>query len=228
MTTISDHIDTRPSAGEAAGPRLGTGWARCGIGGGVLGLAVFMMTGPLNVEESALADNAEIAAAVTDEAVWVWAYQVVGVAAALLIAVFAAGLYRRLAQQSPAQSLAPMVSAAGLWLVSALGLVGSGISTEMFHGLRQDTDALDPDTLAAQLAIYNTMGWVWIGAVLATGAIAGVGLKHGSVSRALAIGSLVATVLMAITNITPFQYMAMPIAAIWMIGAGISFARTER
>ena len=228
MTTIYDHISTRSTADDTTAPRLGTGWARCGIGAGVLGLAVFMMTGPLVVEESALADNAEVAAALTDKAVWVWAYQVVGVAAALLVAVFAAGLYRRLAQQAPAHSLAPMLSAAGLWLVSALGLVGSGISTEMFHGLRQDTDALDPDTLGAQLAIYNTMGWVWIGAILATGAIASVGLRHGSVSRALAIGSVVATVLMAITNITPFQYMAMPIAAVWMIGAGISFARAER
>lgn len=228
MTTLDHPVDVPPHTAGALAPRLGTGWARCGIGAGVLGLAIFLMTGPLVVEESALADNAEVAAALTDEAVWVWAYQVVGVAAALLIAVFAAGLHRRLAQQSPAHSLAPMLSAAGLWLVSALGLVGSGISTEMFHGLRQDTDALDPDTLAAQLAIYNTMGWVWIGAILATGAIAGVGLRHGSVSRALAIGSVVATVLLAITNITPFQYLAMPIAAIWMIGAGITFTRAER
>ena len=228
-TTLDPIVSTSPASNATVTVApAGRGWARAGIGAGVLGLVIFGMTGALVVEDSALADNAEIAAALTDKAVWVWAYQVVGVSAALLVAVFATGLYRRLAQQSPAGSNAPMLSLGGLWLVSALGLVGSGISTEMFHGLRQPTEAQDPDTLAAQLAIFNTMGWVWIGAILATASIAHVGLKHGSVSRGLAIGSVVATVLMAITNITPFQYMAMPVAAIWMIGTGISFARAER
>ena len=109
-----------------------------------------------------------------------------------------------------------------------MSLVGSGICTEMFYGLLQDTEDLDPDTLAAQLAIFNTMGWVWVGAVLATGAVAVVGLKHGAVTRRLAIGSVVATALAGLTNIAPLQYMAMPIIALWLIGAGISFARAER
>lgn len=224
MTSTINH----PSVVRTGHAPFGRGWAFAGIGAGVLGLAIFGMTGALVVDDDALADNAAVAAELTDKAGWVWAYQVLGVAAALLVAYFATGVYRRLAQQAPANSLTPMLAVGGLWLVSALGLVGSGISTEMFHGLRQDTDALDPDTLAAQLAIFNTMGWVWISAILATGAIAHVGLRHGSVTRALALGSIVATVLLAITNITPFQYLAMPIAAIWMIGAGVSFARAER
>lgn len=206
----------------------GRGWALSGIAAGVLGVATFFMTGALFVDEDALADNAVIAAELTDKAAWVWAYQVIAVTTALLLVVFATGVYRRLSQQAPAQSTAPMLAVGGLWLVSAMTLVGSGISTEMFHGLRQDTDALDPDTLAAQLAIFNTMGWVWIGAILTTGAIAHVGLRHGSVSRSLAIGSVVASVLMALTNVTPFQYMAMPIAALWLIAAGVSFVREER
>ncbi len=208
-------------------PTTGTGWARCGVGAGLGGIITFVMVGALAIDESAMADNAEIAEALTDKAPWVWAYQVVGVATALLVAVFAAGLHRRLSQQAPAQSLTPMLSAGGLFLTSALTLVGSGIATEMFHGLRQDTDALDPDTLAAQLAILNTMGWVWVGAVLATASVAVVGLKHGSVSRRLAIGSVIVTALVALTNVTPFQYMAMPFVALWLIGAGLSFARAE-
>lgn len=208
--------------------RPSRGWAAAGIGAGILGVATFAMTGALVVETDALADNARVAELLTDKAAWVWAYQVIGVATALLLAVFGTGLHRRLAQQAPAGSLAPQLSLGGLWLTAALTLVGSGISTEMFHGLRQETAAQDPDTLGAQLAIFNTMGWVWIGAVLATASIAHAGLKHGSVSRALAIGSVVATALLALTNLTPFQYMAMPVAALWMIGAGISFARAER
>lgn len=226
MTAITDTLiqDRRAEAPAA----VGNGWAKAGIGAGVLGVVAFLLTGAMVVDTDALADNAEVAELLTDKAVYVWIYQVVGVATALLAMVFAAGLYRRLSQQSPAQSLAPMLSIGGLFSVAVMNLVGSGISTEMFHGLRQDTDALDPDTLGAQLAIFNTLGWVWIGAILATGAVAHVGLKHGSVSRPLAIGSVVASVLLAVTNLTPFQYMAMPVAALWLIGAGISFARAER
>ena len=229
MTTIPSPlstIDVRDPISTAA--PLGRGWARCGIGAGVLGLVIFGLTGALNVDESALADNAELAVLLTDKAPFVWAYQVLGVATALLLTVFGTGLYRRLAQQSPAQSLAPMLSVGGLWLTAAMSLVGSGICTEMFYGLLQDTEDLDPDTLAAQLAIFNTMGWVWIGAVLATGSVAVVGLKHGAVTRRLAIGSVAATALAGLTNIAPLQYMAMPIIALWLIGAGISFARSER
>jgi hypothetical protein len=227
MTTITPPASVLDGATNAP-PTTGKGWARCAIGAGVLGVATFMTTGAMVTDTDALADNAEVAQLLTDKAVWVWLYQVMGVTTALLIAVFGAGLYRRLAQQAPAQSIAPILSVGGLWLTSALTLVGSGICTEMFHGLRQDTDALDPDTLAAQLAIFNTMGWVWIGAVLTTASVAIVGLKHDAVSRRLAIGSVVATGLAVLTNITPFQYMAMPVIALWLIGAGISFARSER
>lgn len=210
---------------QVDGPATSRRWAVCGIAAGVLGFSQFFLTGPLIVPTEYLADNQLIADALTDKAPFVWMYQVVGVATAMLIAIFAAGLFRRLSQQGPAQSLAPMVAVGGLFLVSAMQLVGSGICTEMFHGLRQDTNELDPDTLAAQMAILNTMPWVWVGAGLAAGAVAVLGLRHGAVGRGLAIGSVVATALIALVNIVPFQYLALVPGSLWMIGAGISFAR---
>lgn len=228
MTTTLVAPTTTVDRDHAVTSATGTGWAKAGIAAGVLGIAVFMTTGALTVDESALADNAEVAELLTDKAVWVWVYQLLGVATSLLLAVFAVGLHRRLSQQAPAGSLAPMLSLTGLLSASFMSLVGSGICTEMFFGLIQDTNELDPDTLGAQLAIFNTLGWVWIGAVLATGAVAHAGLKHGSVGRGLAIGSVVATVVVALTNIAPLQYMAMPFVALWLIGAGISFARAGR
>ncbi len=149
-------------------------------------------------------------------------------AAAALIAVFAAGVFRKLSQQGPAQSLAPMIAVGGLLLVSAMQLVGSGICTEMFFGLIQDTAELDPDTLASQLAIFNTISWVWAGAGLAAGAVAVVGLRHGAVGRGLAITSAVLAGLIALVNAVPLQYMALVPGALWMIVAGVSFARAEK
>ncbi len=203
-------------------------WAFCGIGAGVLGMVGFFLAGGLGVDTDALADNELVAAAVTDAAPWVWAYQVVTVATAMLVAVFAAGLFRKLSQQGPAQSLCPMLAVSGLLLVSAMSLVGGGICTEMFWGLIQDTSELDADTVAAQMAIYNTMGWVWAGAGLAAAAVAVAGLRHGAVSRALGVGSAVAAALVALTNVVPLQYMALVPGALWLIGAGVSFVRAEQ
>ena len=203
-------------------------WAVCGIGAGLLGLVGFFMAGGVGVDTEALADNQLVAEAVTDAAAWVWAYQVVTVATAILVAVFAAGLFRKLSQQGPAQSLCPMLAVSGLLLVSAMSLVGGGICTEMFWGLTRDTAELDADTVAAQMAILNTMGWVWAGAGLAAGAVAVAGLRHGAVSRALGVGSVVAAGLIALTNLVPLQYMALVPGSLWLVGAGISFARAEQ
>ena len=203
-------------------------WAWCGVGAGLLGLLGFFLTGGVAVDTDALADNQLVAEAVTDAAAWVWAYQVVTVATAILVAVFAAGLFRKLSQQGPAQSLCPMLAVSGLLLVSAMSLVGGGICTEMFWGLTRDTAELDADTVAAQMAIFNTMAWVWAGAGLAAGAVAVAGLRHGAVSRALGIGSAVAAGLIALTNLVPLQYLALVPGALWMIAAGISFVRAEQ
>ncbi len=78
------------------------------------------------------------------------------------------------------------------------------------------------------MAIFNTMGWVWAGAGLAAGAVAVAGLRHGAVSRALGIGSVVAAGLIALTNVVPLQYMALVPGALWLIAAGISFVRAEQ
>jgi hypothetical protein len=220
--------ETTPDVTTRSGSTTSRRWAVCGILAGVLGLAQFALSGALNVDTDALADNQLVAELVTDAAPWVWLYQVVGVATAALVAVFAAGLFRKLSQQGPADSLIPMLAVGGLLLVSAMSLVGSGICTEMFWGLTQDTDALDADTLAAQLAIFNTMGWVWAGAGLAAGAVAVAGLRHGAVGRGLAIGSAVAAGLIGLVNVVPLQYMALVPGALWLIGAGISFVRSER
>jgi magnesium-transporting ATPase (P-type) len=227
---------TSPSIGAAMPPSEPTPlvvaqnrvWAWCGIGAGMLGLVGFFLAGGVAVDTDALADNQLVAEAVTDSAGLVWAYQVVTVATAILVAVFAAGLFRKLSQQGPAQSLCPMLAVSGLLLVSAMSLVGGGICTEMFWGLTRDTAELDPDTVAAQMAILNTMAWVWAGAGLAAAAVAVAGLRHGAVSRALGTGSAVAAGLIALTNLVPLQYMALIPGALWLIAAGISFVRAEQ
>lgn len=210
-----------------AGP--GRGWAVAGAVAGALALAgLLISSGISSGDTDLLADNVLVARDVLDGDAVVWIYQVTSVAAALGVAVFAAGLRRRLGAQAPAQSLLPSLAAAGLASVSAMLLVGGGICTELFWNLAQDEGKTDPDTIAAELAIFNTIGWVWAGLGLTTAAVAIAALRHGSLPRWLGWVSVVVTVLIGLSQLVPLQYMAAFFGAPWLVIVGVGLARTER
>lgn len=209
----------------AAPPTRVRRWAAAGWSAGVLAIPVYVVvTGGLAVPTDALGDNEQLAAELEGSAGWVWAFQTGSVAIALLVAVFGLGLRRRLAGQTPAGSMLPDVAAAGMLLVSALTLVGGGISTEMFHGLRH-LDEIDPDTVAAHLAIFNTMAWVWAGGLLTTAATAVAGLRHGAVGRRLSVFAAAMSVLIAITQLVPLQYLAVLPVTLFLVVGGIALQR---
>ena len=203
------------------------GWAYAGLLGGI-GSFVFFL-GPasmLSPSTDSYSDNAKVLAELDGKAGWVWAFQTLGVALAMLLVIFALGLRRRLAGQEPAGSLVPDLAGLGLILMAIMTLVGTGISTEMFHALRH-TDDVDPDTVSSHLAIYNTLAWVWAGGILTTGAMAIAGLRHGSVSRRFGRFAAVMTVLVGLTQVLPFQYLAVLPMAIFLVVCGVSMVRTE-
>jgi hypothetical protein len=208
-------------------PRRRRGWAYAGLFGGIGSFLFFL--GPasmLSPSQDSYADNAKVLAELEGKAGWVWAFQTGGVTLALLLIVFAVGLRRRLAGQEPAGSLVPDLAGLGLILMAIMTLVGTGISTEMFHALRH-TDEVDPDTISAHLAIYNTLAWVWAGGLLTTGAMAVAGLRHGSVSRRIGLFAAVMSVLVAVTQVLPIQYLAVLPMSIFLIVCGFSMVRTE-
>jgi hypothetical protein len=214
------------SAAMAAPARRGWAWA--GALAGLAGLVACLGFGTLDVPESALADNAVLLDEVAGSGAKVWAFQALTSAAALGLALFGAGLRRRLDEQEPVGSLVPIAALAGLLLAAGLALVGGGISTELFWNLQAASDDLskvDPDTVAANLALYNTMGWVWAGVGLSAGAVAWAGIKHESVGRKLAWFSGVMAALIALTQVVPLQYMAAIPAGLWCIVTGVAMAR---
>jgi hypothetical protein len=220
---------TRTDAHVAPGPRTaGRGWAWAGALAGLAGIGMVVVTGSVTVTEEALADNALVLDQVIDAEAAVWAFQVLCSAAALGIVVFAAGLRRKLAAQAPADSLLPALAAAGLGTVAVMLLVGGGISTELFWSLLQDAEDLDPDTIGAHMAIFNTMAWVWAGIGLTTAAVAVAAIRHGSLPRWLGWFSVVVTVLVALSQLVPLQYMAAFFGAPWLLVAGVGLARAER
>lgn len=206
----------------------GRGWAWAGALAGLAGLGMIVTSGSVSVTEEAMADNALVLDQVIDDEGFVWAFQVLCSLGAAAVAVFAAGLRRKLAAQAPADSLLPALAAAGLATVAMMLLVGGGISTELFWSLLQDVEEVDADTTGAHLAIFNTMAWVWGGIGLTTGSVAVAALRHGSLPRWLGWFSAVVTVLVALTQVVPLQYLAAFVGAPWLLVAGVGLARAER
>ena len=222
-TLLPPSTAPRPASASAASPS--TRWAAAGWLAGLLAVPVYVViTGGLMVSQDAFVDNQSVLDELDGAGGWVWAFQSSSVAIALLVAVFGLGLRRRLAGQTPAGSLLPDVAATGMLLVSALTLVGGGISTELFHSLRH-ADEVDPDTIGAQLAIFNTMAWVWTGGALTTAATAVAGFRHGAVGRKLSIFAAAMTALAVVTQVVPFQYMVVLPVTLFLIVAGIAVQR---
>lgn len=217
-----------PADVRADRPGGSRGWAWAGAGAGLVTAVAFLLSGSLSPTQEALADNADVAAFVVGKQWVVWVFQVACSLAALGVAWFAAGLRRQLAAQAPAQSLLPSLATAGLGSVAVVLLVGGGISTELFWHLAQDLGKADPDTIAACLAIFDTVAWVWAGIGLTSGAVAVAALRHGSLPRWLGWVSAVATVLIALTQLVPLQYMAAFVGAPWLVVAGVGLARQDR
>lgn len=235
MTTVIQPTDTRsaPAADTAVATRTSTrttgrGWAWAGALAGLAGIGMTVASTSLGVPEEAYADNARVLLEVIDDELAVWAFQVLCTVGAIAALVFAAGLRRKLAAQAPADSLLPTLAAAGVGTVAVMLLIGGGISTEMIWSLSQDVQDLDPDTTAAHLAIFDTMAWVWAGIGLTTASVAVAAIRHGSLPRWLGWFSVVVTVLVALTQLVPLQYLAAFIGAPWLLVAGLGLARAER
>ncbi|MEV6692085.1 hypothetical protein AB0M35_11530 [Micromonospora sp. NPDC051196] len=211
---------------QAVRPRRA--WAIAGATGGLVGLVGIFATATLTAPaEQFRADNAGYVAALVERTGYVWAHQVVTVIVIVCLAIFAAGLRRHLAAQEPADSLVPALAATGVGLVLVGLLVGGGISTELFFALGA-AEQYDPDVIAPQLTIFATMTWLWGGIGLSAGAVAVGGLRHGSVSRWFAVFSVVIAVLIAATQLTPVQYIALVPAGIWTVVAGLALAFGQR
>lgn len=227
-TTLTTEPGPQPDAPTDA-TSTGRGWAWAGAAAGAIAFVAFMTSSSMAPGDDALmADNALLAEHVIDKEAIVWTFQVCCSVAALGVAIFAAGLRRKLAEQAPAGSLLPTLAGAGLASVAIMLLAGGGISTELFWQLGQDLGKADADTIASNLGIFNTLAWVWAGAGLSSGAVAVAALRHGSLPRWLGWVSAVVTALIALTQLVPLQYMAAFIGAPWLIIAGIGLARSER
>jgi hypothetical protein len=227
MTTTATPPVTAGAPTTGAASR---GWALAGIGAGVAGIASVVASGFTGAvyDEKIAGDAVAITERLAEMTPQILVFHVATTVSALLLVVFAAGLRRRLAGRLPADSLLPGVAAAGLLLVSAAQLLGSGLTTEFVFGV-QDVDLMVPETAAFFSHWIGTIPWLWGTAGLSALAVAVAARRFGAVPLWLGRTSLVMGGLMVLIAVSPLQYMAGMVGPLWVTVAAIGFttARTR-
>lgn len=206
-------------------PRL---WAVSGLFaaiGSIASVFLSMSLSPEYIRGSVITSEA-INAGLMDRRPLLIAFHVVTLASALLIVVFAAGLHRRLHASTGAQSTAPLIAFAGLLLVAAAQVLGSGLDTEFLFGI-DDTAINLPGDIGMYSHWIATIPWLWAGGGLAALAV-GVASRAGAAPRWIGITGFAfggTTVLLALS---PLQYMAALPGSLWLLVTALGFAVGDR
>lgn len=125
---------------------------------------------------------------------------------AVLMIVFAAGLYRRLRATAPADSIAPTVATFGLLGTAFVLVMGTGLDTEFLFGAG-DEKIVSPDNAAFYNHWVGTIPWCW-GLVGLSGIALFVLSRAGGVARWLGLVGLVGGGITLLLGVSPLQYMA--------------------
>ena len=224
--------DVVPTEDRLAPPARGTGsrlWALSGLGAGLLGVGTIVTSSMVDVvyrdEFKGTTDG--VTEALGQKAGVLFAFHSVTTLGALLMIVFAAGLLRRL-RRGAGDSIAPTVAFAGMLGTAVVSVLGAGLDTEVMVPLAAGDQGTVPDSTAS---FYNnwigTIPWVWVLAGLAGLAVYSVG-RLGAVPRWIGRVGLVMGGLAVLLGVSPLEYMAGPVAALWLVVTSIGFLVGDR
>lgn len=203
---------TRATAGASPStpdsPTPSARWALAGLGAGLAGLGAGVASGMVDAvyDRSLVGDTSAVAAKLAEQVPQMLAFHVLGVAAAVLLIVFAAGLHRRLAATSPAGSLSPALAAAGLFGTGVVLVLGTALDTEFIFAFGEP-GLVDPANAAMFNHWIGTVPWCWVLLGL-TGLALFAASRNGGVPRWLGLVSLAGGALTLLIGVSPLQYMA--------------------
>ena len=237
MTThITTHNPARSDvahpAPDTTTPRRTRGWALAGIGAGLAGIGTIVTTSMVDaVYDKDLGGNsAAIAEKLADQTTPMFAFHVLASLCAVLLIVFAAGLFRRLRASVGGDSLAPLLAFAGLVGTSVVLIMGTGLDTEFISSLVHggtDEQIVDP----ANAALFNhwlgTIPWVWVLAGLAGTSIYAA-YRQGGLPRWIGRVGLVLGGLTLVVGVSPLQYMAVVPGVLLVLVTAIGFAAGDK
>jgi len=191
-------------------------WALAGVGAGICGVGTIVSSGMVNAiyDPTLFGDPAGIKAALAGQTTSMWAFHTFCSVGAVLLVVFAAGLFQRLRAVVP-DSAVPVAALSGLVGTAVVSILGSGLDTEFVMGIPA------PDMIQdSNAAMYNhwigTIPWLWTLAGLA-GLAVHVASRRGGVPRWLGIVGLVLGGLTVLLGVSPAQYMAGVTGPLWLL-----------
>jgi hypothetical protein len=204
-------------------------WALSGLGAGLLGVGTIVTSSMVDVvyREEFKGTTEGVARALDEKTGVLFAFHSITTLGALLMVVFAAGLFRRL-RLGAGDSIAPTVAFAGLLGTAVVSVLGAGLDTEVMMALGAGDAGTVPDSTAS---LYNTwigtIPWVWVLAGLAGLAVYWTS-RLNVVPRWIGRVGLVLGGLAALLGVSPVEYMAGPVAALWLVVTSIAFLIGDR
>ena len=235
MTTVttqnpvrSDLPSNQGSAAERTHAAPSRRWAVAGIGSAALGAATIVTssaTGYVYEDKYSHGSVAGIAGELNDKAGLLFAFHSITALGAVLMVVFAAGLFRRL-RATTTDSLAPVVALVGLAGTAVVSLLGSGLDTEFMMPAGQGA-TVDDGSAALYGHWIGTIPWLWTFAGLAGLAVFAVSRSRG-VPRWLGLVGLVLGGLTVLLGVSPLEYMSGVTGVLWLLVTSIGLTVGDR
>lgn len=225
---VADVPTTGGTTEDPAARRTGSrGWALAGIGAGVCGIGTIVFSSMISAiyDPALVGDPAGIKAALEGQTTAMYAFHTATTICAVLLVVFAAGLFQRLRAVVPDTAL-PIVALSGLLGTAVVLVLGSGLDTEFMMGIPE------PDLVQdANAAMFNhwtgTIPWLWTLAGL-SGLALFAAFRAGGLPRWIGITGLVLGGLTVVLGVSPAQYMAGVTAPLWLLITAVGFAVGDR
>lgn len=225
ITTPSPaRTDLRAPAGRRTPSRA---WAFAGIGAGLTGVAAIVASGLVDAvyDPDLQGDSPAIADRLAEQTGPAFVFHTVALVCAVLLVVFAAGLFRRL-REHDRDAAAPLVAFGGLLGTAVVSVIGTSLDTEFLFGLPHQ-DQLDDSNVVMYGHWIGTVPWCWVLAGLA-GLAVYVAARGGSVPRWIGRVGLVLGGLTLLVGISPLQYLAGMVGPLWVLVTSIGFAVGDR
>ena len=202
-------------------------WAVAGIGAGVASAAGIVSSGMVSAvyDRDLAGDPVKIQQALADQAPQMFAFHTFALIAAVLLLVFAGGLFQRL-RAVAVDSVAPLLAFAGLAATATIAVIGSGLDTEFMLDIG-NTEMVSPDNATFYNHWIGTIPWLWV-----LGGVAGLAVyavsRTAGVPRWIGRVGLVLGGLTVLLGVSPLQYMAGMTGPIWLLVTAIGFTVGDR
>lgn len=228
-THISTQNPVRSDVSPHVAPPTSRRWTWAGIGAGVAGIGVIVTSGMVNAvyDPDLVGDTPAIAEKLTEQTGPMFVFHTFATVGAVLMVVFAAGLFRRMRTAMGDGSIAPLVAFSGLFGTAVVTVMGSGLDTEFMLGLSDTDPLIDPSNAVLYNHWIGTIPWVWMLAGL-TGLALYAAARVGAAPRWIGRTGLVLGGLTVLLGISPFQYMAGMTGPLLVLVVALGFCFGDR